>query len=137
VIDELNVTITDLLTDNGNLLGEIDSLKSIIEAFEPELIAVTLIKDVVTGVDTEEDVNLSKSTTLTVIGETVQVNELMSEGINWVYVIDVTGKVVFERQSISKSELTSINVSGFVSGVYFVYIVSSDNTIQTYRFIKI
>jgi len=67
----------------------------------------------------------------------IEINSLKSNEKTSVQVFDMNGRIVYRKEAIRNQTqvLLTINVSGYSAGGYFVKI-TSDNTAQTFTFIK-
>lgn len=139
VVEDLEIWIDELLVDNLAKDSEIDSLEAIIRGYEPEYIFITLIKDYLTNVEVDYEVNTNDMITLTVTNDVITISkdvELFS-GFNYTYITDLNGNIIYEKQAYSDSygDL-QINVGSYSNSLYIVYIISEDNQIKSFKFIK-
>lgn len=137
VIEGLNEDIDNLLSDITGYNHIIDSLTNIIDNYEPEYVMVTLVKDLPTDVTFSTNINVQQLQTLITIDGVVTLNDELFDGKNWIYITNLSGQVVFENQNYMKNTGTlNINVGSYISSLYIVYIISEDNQIKSFKFVK-
>lgn len=136
VIDGLkneNLTLSDQVS---RLSNQVDSLNLIIDKFEPNTVLVTLIKDLRTNVDVTKVIDVNETATVEIQNGSVDLNDEVFEGRNWVYVVNLSGQIVFENQHMVKGSVFITNVDSYPTGVYVIYILNESRGLDTYKFIR-
>lgn len=128
IIDSLEIQLAESKKIIESLSTKVDSLKIYISEISPDIIYVTLIKDLPNRVEIEKEFLYSKTTTLTISND---VCDMGIYNLEYVYIIDTTGK---KYEAIWSQSL--LYTDTLISGAYFIIAIDSNGKIWTFKFIK-
>lgn len=128
IIDELEKELDSSKTLINSLITKVDSLEIYISEIEPDYVFVTLIKDDINSVEQRFNFTYSKTESVTIINDKIDLGVV---NLEHVYVVDVTGK-----QYDIQWDQTFVYTANLMSGAYFIVAIDRLGEIWTFKFVK-